>query len=92
MLVAGINFAGGKSFGTIGENRGVLNESMMSNGMVGDENCRSRTDSKSDDRTIFGVEGFEKWREGYGGFCGGSGGEDGSDEEDDAERDNCYEP
>jgi hypothetical protein len=38
MLVAGIDFGGGKSFGTVGENRGVLNESMVSDGAVGDEN------------------------------------------------------
>ncbi|MCH89718.1 hypothetical protein A2U01_0010619 [Trifolium medium] len=88
MLVAGIDFFGGKSFGTVGENRGVLNEGVVGDGTVGDENGRSRIDSESDDRTVFGVKGFENW-EGYG---GGFGGEDGSDEEDDAERDKYDEP
>lgn len=36
-----------------------MNKSVVSERTVGDENGRSRTDSESDDRTIFGVEGFE---------------------------------
>jgi hypothetical protein len=38
MLVAGIDFVSGKSFGAVGENRGVLNKSLVSDGTVGDEN------------------------------------------------------
>lgn len=59
MLVTGDKFSGGECFGTIGEDGGVMNESMVGDITVGDENGGSRTDSESDDGTVFVVEGFE---------------------------------
>jgi len=60
MLVAGHEFVSGKCFRTIREDGGVLNESVVGQSTIGDENGRSRTDIKVDDRTMFGMKSFEK--------------------------------